>query len=68
MDGHTDKSDFIGCCPTNVERPAYFLKKKSSRTVSESWTQFWLRTTPVHWHFTKLVFSVEFPFVIEMHT
>ena len=22
MDGQTDQSDFIGCCPTNIERPA----------------------------------------------
>ena len=29
-DGQTDESDFIGHCPTNVERPTYFLIKLPS--------------------------------------
>ena len=29
-DGQTDESDFIGHCPTNVDRPTYFLIKLPS--------------------------------------
>ena len=29
-DGQTDESDFIGHCPTNIERPTYFLIKLPS--------------------------------------
>ena len=28
-DGQTDGSDFIGCCPTNVERPIDMLMKRT---------------------------------------
>ena len=32
-DGQTDDSDFIECCPTNVERPLY---KKYARCFNQS--------------------------------
>ena len=69
MDGRTDESDFIGHCPTNVERPISDLfkvnngnsKKDTQKTKTPDWHQ-WCRSGVfiVNFEHNSLFSSVEF--------